>query len=125
MPVHWIPGGGIFGNSYLVGDILIDAGIFPAAIEPFRDRVNLIILTHSHFDHIAHVKEIAGMCGAKVVIHEADARGLAEISLNLSSHFGERLPAIVPDEVLRDGDTRGPLTVIHTPGHTPGQYLPL
>ena len=62
MPVHWIPGGGILGNSYLVGDILIDAGIPAAAVLAFRNRVNLIVLTHSHFDHIAHVREIARMC---------------------------------------------------------------
>jgi hydroxyacylglutathione hydrolase len=120
MPVHWIPGGGIFGNSYLVGDMLIDAGVLPMAIAPFRGRVKLVILTHSHYDHIAHVREIAQMCGAKVMIHQADTRGLFEDSVSLSIHFGEHSPGIAPDAVLRDGDTLGELTVIHTPGHTPG-----
>jgi glyoxylase-like metal-dependent hydrolase (beta-lactamase superfamily II) len=66
------------------------------------------------------VREIARLCGARVFIHEADARGLVEDSLSLSMHFGEHSPGIVPDEVLKDGEMVGPLTVIHTPGHTPG-----
>jgi len=120
MPVHWIPGGGIFGNSYLVGDVLIDAGILPAAVAPIRSRIKLVVLTHNHYDHTAHVREIAQICGARVMIHKADSSGLMDDSLSLSMHFGEHSPGIAPDALLTDGDTIGPLTVIHTPGHTPG-----
>jgi len=46
--------------------------------------------------------------------------GLIDDGKSLSMQFGSRSPGIVPDIVLSDGDTIGGLTVIHTPGHTPG-----
>jgi glyoxylase-like metal-dependent hydrolase (beta-lactamase superfamily II) len=60
------------------------------------------------------------MCRAKVAIHRADARGLSEDMLSLSINFGGRSPGIVPDILLGEGDSIGGLTVLHTPGHTPG-----
>jgi glyoxylase-like metal-dependent hydrolase (beta-lactamase superfamily II) len=120
MPVTWIPGRGYFGNAYLIGNVLVDAGVLPSAIEPHRDEIDTIVLTHSHFDHTAYVKEIAHICNASVYIHSLDAPGLTEDHFSLSHHFGARSPGILPDYLLGDGDLVGPLTVIHTPGHTPG-----
>jgi len=110
----------VWGNSYLVGSVLVDAGITPMKIEPYKDAIDTIVLTHCHFDHIAHIKEIAHMCKAKVAIHAADARGLVEDVHSLSMHFGARSPMTIPDRKLEDGDMVGELKVIHTPGHTPG-----
>ena len=59
MPVQWIPGDPVFANSYLVGDVLVDAGVTPMAVSKYRDTIRKIILTHCHFDHTAYVKEIA------------------------------------------------------------------
>jgi glyoxylase-like metal-dependent hydrolase (beta-lactamase superfamily II) len=120
MQVRWIPGGSIFANSYLIGNILVDTGVMPMAVAPFKEAIDTIVLTHCHYDHTAHVREIAHMCGAKVAIHKADARGLVEDVHSLAMHFGARSPGIAPDIVLEDGDTVGPFSVIHTPGHTPG-----
>jgi len=120
MKVRWIPGQGALANSYIFGTVLVDAGVFPMAIQPFKDEIDTIVLTHCHFDHTAHVKEIAHMCKAKIAIHRDDAGGLIDDGKSLSMQFGARSPGIVPDIVLSDGDTIGGLTVIHTPGHTPG-----
>ena len=60
------------------------------------------------------------MCKAKVAIHKSDARGLVDDAQSLSMHFGARSPGILADIVLKEGDTIGDFTVIHTPGHTPG-----
>jgi len=120
MQVRWIPEQSGFANSYIYGMILIDAGVPPMAIKPFKDLITTIVLTHCHFDHTARVKEIAHMCKAKVAIHKNDARGLADDLQSLSMHFGARSPGIVPDIVLGDGDILGELMVLHTPGHTPG-----
>ncbi len=120
MKVRWIPGESVFANSYIFGTILVDAGVMPMAVAPYKDSIDTILLTHCHFDHIARVREIAHMCRAKVGIHSNDARGLVEETHSLSMHFGARSPGIVPDIVLSEGDTIGDLTVIHTPGHTPG-----
>jgi len=89
-------------------------------VEPHRDRIDTIVLTHCHFDHIAHAAEIAHMCNAEIVIHRDDAPGLSDERRNLSVLFGARLPAIVPDTIVGEGDRIGDLEVIHTPGHTPG-----
>ena len=120
MQVRWIPEQGAFANSYIFGTVLVDAGLLPMAIKEYKDEIETIVLTHCHFDHIAHVKEIAHMCKANVAIHRDDATGLIEDAQSLSMHFGARSPGIVPDIMLKDGDTIGGLHVIHTPGHTPG-----
>lgn len=120
MPVRWIPGGGFLGNSYLVGHVLVDAGVLPTALEKYRAFIHDIVLTHCHYDHIAHVDTIARMCGARVHIHREDSPGLTSDALSLSLHFGARAPMRPPDNVLSEGDRVGDLLVIHTPGHTPG-----
>jgi len=120
MPVQWIPGRGFFGNSYLAGDILIDAGVPPTAVEPFRHRISVIVLTHCHFDHTAYLQEIANLTGAEIAIHECDAPGLVGGTDSLALHFGSRPPGVVPDLLLGEGDRVGNLLVLHTPGHTRG-----
>jgi hydroxyacylglutathione hydrolase len=120
MQVRWIPEQSGFANSYIYGTILIDAGVPPMGIKPFKDQIKTIVLTHCHFDHTARVKEIAHMCKAKVAIHKNDSTGLIDDLKSLSMHFGSRSPGIVPDVVLGEGDIIGELTVLHTPGHTPG-----
>ena len=120
MPVQWIAGGTLYGNSYIIGDILIDAGVLPMAVVPYKDAISTVVLTHCHFDHTAHVKEIAHMCRAKVAIHKQDAAGLLDDARSLSMHFGSRSPVTVPEIILKEGDMIGDLRVLHTPGHTPG-----
>ncbi len=120
MQVTWIPEQSAFANSYIYGTILVDAGLSPIVIRPYKDEIETIVLTHCHFDHTARVKEIAHMCKAKVAIHKNDARGLVDDIHSLSMNFGARSPGIAPDIVLAEGDVIGGLTVLHTPGHTPG-----
>jgi len=120
MQVQWISEGDLYANSYIYGSVLVDAGVTPMAVKPYRDTINTIVLTHCHFDHTAHIKEITHMCKAKVAIHRADATGLLDEMRCLSMHFGARAPGIVPDIMLAEGDTIGTLRVLHTPGHTPG-----
>jgi glyoxylase-like metal-dependent hydrolase (beta-lactamase superfamily II) len=120
MQVRWIPEQSAYANSYICGRILIDAGVVPMAIRPYKDNIDTIVLTHCHFDHTARVKEIAFMCKAKVAIHKYDAGGLVDDARSLSLNFGARSPGIIPDIELAEGDVIGELKVLHTPGHTPG-----
>lgn len=120
MKVGWLCSGDVWANSFISGDILVDAGVLPMAVVPFKEQIKTIVLTHCHFDHTARVKEIAHMCKAKVAIHKADARGLVDDAHSLSMNFGARSPGIVPDIILTEGDTVGDFIVLHTPGHTPG-----
>jgi hydroxyacylglutathione hydrolase len=86
-----------------------DAKPIIAALEKAGGRLDLILLTHHHSDHIAGVDEVrARFAGAKVVGAAAD------------SH---RLPKL--DQSVEEGDTvtfgNASARVIDTPGHTRGQ----
>lgn len=97
-----------------------------------------IVLTHAHRSHLGGLATLKQMSGATVYSHawEADIiageRAAQQVSwrpqdplvtyhfqiannLNLSKHR----PCPV-DQSVEDGDTIGPLVVIHAPGHTPG-----
>jgi hydroxyacylglutathione hydrolase len=86
-----------------------DAKPIIAALEKAGGRLDLILLTHHHSDHIAGVDEVrARFAGAKVVGAAADAH---------------RLPKL--DQSVKEGDTvafgGASARVIDTPGHTRGQ----
>ena len=53
MQVTWVPEQSAFANSYIYGKILVDAGLPPMAIRPYKDEIDTIVLTHCHFDHTA------------------------------------------------------------------------
>jgi len=119
-------------NSYLInGKVLVDTGMntsaLIAAIEKNIDikELELIILTHCHFDHTAAAGEIAKKSGARVAIHMEDAPLLKDDNISAASLFGRRPPVLEPDMLLEDGQRirvseDEELEVIHTPGHTPG-----
>lgn len=123
--------GKLQSNSYAVTDeesfcIIIDPGENPQALLNYirHRKVDYILLTHGHYDHIAGVNEIKGATDASVVIHHSEADFLIDPMLNLSQ--GKEKPVICewPD-ILLNGDELvkcGSLSVkvIHTPGHSPG-----
>jgi glyoxylase-like metal-dependent hydrolase (beta-lactamase superfamily II) len=120
MPVTWIQGSGFWANSFLAGDVLVDCGILPMQVAPYRDRIEEIVLTHCHYDHTAHINELRAMTGGRVSIHRLDGPNLGNDLLSSAMLFGERAPPVAVDRFLDDADRVGDLTVIHTPGHTPG-----
>jgi hydroxyacylglutathione hydrolase len=85
-----------------------------AALERAGGRLDLILLTHHHADHVAGTDEVRARFGALVVGAAADAH---------------RLPKL--DQAVREGDRvalgDAAAEVIDTPGHTRGQinfYFP-
>ncbi len=91
-----------------------DAAAVSRAIDAAGGRLDLILLTHHHDDHIAGVNAVRARYGARVVGAAADAR---------------RLPKL--DVAVREGDTvtlgGAEGQVIDTPGHTIGHisfYFP-
>lgn len=86
-------------------------------------RFKWIVNTHSHADHCGGNREFKELTGAQIVIHGADAERLANPSGFILQMFHcEASPPA--DRMVEDGERidfgREVLTVIHTPGHTPG-----
>jgi glyoxylase-like metal-dependent hydrolase (beta-lactamase superfamily II) len=106
-------------NVWVVGDdrecLVIDAPHdVPSILEAVGGReVVAIVLTHAHDDHVRVAPELAERTGAPVFLHPAEAP-LWELT-----HPGRPMPSPLTDgqEFTVAGTT---LTVLHTPGHSPG-----
>jgi glyoxylase-like metal-dependent hydrolase (beta-lactamase superfamily II) len=127
---------GIPGYLLQLKNVMIEAGVS-------FDRLNKIIVTHQDIDHIGGVKGILSEKPEVMVLaHEEDKpyiQGEKKI-VRLNPQFMERINAL-PDverlkildmfenssvkvnQTISDGEVLpycGGITVIHTPGHTPG-----
>jgi hydroxyacylglutathione hydrolase len=122
---------GVF--SYLIGDETTKEGLF---IDPADEtdrllseasacgvRITYIVNTHSHIDHVMGNKEMVKKTGAKIVIHEKDAKSLLNPPPSLLDMF-QAQPSPPADIQVKDGDDvrvgKVGVQVLHTPGHTPG-----
>ncbi len=113
---------------------LIDAGagLDNSVIESVRnlgfspEDIELIILTHHHWDHSRGAKAIKELTGCKIAIHEAGVPYLENGNLfggvNPYPRLLREKVAMEADIKLRDGDVLNigdyDLKVTHTPGHT-------
>jgi hydroxyacylglutathione hydrolase len=115
---------GMPGNGRRILKYLKGLGRDPA-------EVGYIVLTHSDIDHSGSAFELKRVTGAKVAIHEGDARRLSgeeklkEVRGIISPLFKVmakliRFRPVKPDLLLREGDEIGGFRVIYTPGHTRG-----
>ena len=117
-------------NCYLLKNgefgVLIDPGAKPDDI--FKKisglKVEYILLTHCHFDHIAGINELKKVFNADVFISAADAEGLNNPNINVSRYLTGNSFSLTADKQLNDGDVltfgKDSITVLMTPGHTKG-----
>lgn len=131
LDIRTVTGGPLEVNTYVVGPgggqecLLIDPGAEFASVEGAvcGRTVTAVLLTHAHFDHMLYALPWLER-GAKLYVHELDAPALADPELNVSGVIGAKLTLPQADVLLHEGDVVREagleLTVLHTPGHTPG-----
>jgi metallo-beta-lactamase class B len=140
----------IFGNTYYVGThglssiliassaghVLIDGALPQSApliarhVEQlgFRMRdVKVILNSHAHFDHAGGIAELQKMSGAQVIASDVAANVLRTGKVDRSDPQSRQLPAYPGSNNVEALGKRKSidlgglhLSVIHTPGHTPG-----
>ena len=134
--VKTIPLGSYMTNCYIITDIssgrtaVIDPGEYSPALEDLLrsegiEKLDYILLTHGHFDHICGVYELHKNFGGTVLIHEGDRKCLQSSEWSLcDSVEGYSQTEMSPDRELTDGDSfmlgETEISVMHTPGHTRG-----
>jgi glyoxylase-like metal-dependent hydrolase (beta-lactamase superfamily II) len=133
-----------FVYSYLVyGETitLIDTGVAGCEVQIFdsirsigRDpsEIALIILTHSHPDHIGAARAIRRATRCSIAAHHAERAWIENVEFQNQERPVPGFATLVGgsvqiDHELSDGDSiepdetrAGEMQVIHTPGHSPG-----
>lgn len=126
--------GSLGTNCYLVPSgenrcIIIDIGDGAAKLRETLESRSLtpeaILLTHGHYDHVGGVEEIRSHYRIPVYIHKADEKCLRSGQANLAYQLTDKAFIPVKEyQTVQDGDVLHigslEITVIHTPGHTPG-----
>ena len=105
------------GKGFIV-DCPYPSSILDKFIEDNKIKIEFIILTHTHFDHVSGLKYYKDKFGVDVYASE-DAKDLAEDkNFNLGYHIDNLEVPI--DHYLKDGEvfSKYNIKAIKTPGHT-------
>jgi glyoxylase-like metal-dependent hydrolase (beta-lactamase superfamily II) len=134
MILEIFPSGPLETNAYLLAcDVTKHAAVIDAPFESadallhrikkLSLSVDMILLTHSHWDHIADVSLLKESLKASVYVHKDDADNLENPGVDRLPLFFP-LKGVKPDGYLSEGQElivgKLKITVIHTPGHSPG-----
>ena len=107
------------GAEAMVIDPGAQAGQVLKKVKELGVNVKTIVITHTHPDHIGAVKAVKDGTQADVCVHADEARNLES-----PGGFGAPIQPVVPDRLLKGGDSIKVGTmnflVLHTPGHSPG-----
>lgn len=131
-----LPTEGYASNTYLltacdeaaIVDPSCETAELEKALEKSSTRLKYIILTHAHFDHMLMLDEIRAKYAVPLCIHSLDAPALSDSTRSLFAMIGYPTRTFDLAEILlEDGNELSlgseKLSVIHTPGHTPGSAV--
>lgn len=132
--VETFPAGPLGCNCSLVVDeatkraIVVDPGgdfeLIDSRLDAIGAKVDAIVHTHTHIDHVGATAAVQRKSNARACIHEQD-RFLYELLPVQAAMLGIPLPETVEMEgSLKDGSSLHAgaieMGILHTPGHTPG-----
>jgi glyoxylase-like metal-dependent hydrolase (beta-lactamase superfamily II) len=130
-----------FVYVYLIYDkeiCLIDSGVSSSEIEIFNyikktdrspEEISLVILTHSHPDHIGAIQAIKETSGCSIAAHLGEQSWIEDVEQQYRDRPIPNFHSLVGgsvkiDRILEDGDFLDlgtiRLQVFHTPGHSKG-----
>ncbi len=144
LPNIYLLGGFAYANHpnfYLIhseeGNVVVDAATVPADLELAKqhmalwgislEKVDYLLLTHSHYDHVGAAAALRSR-GAQVIAGPGDAEGI-ELADSRTAPYaaGFQLPPCKIDRVVHDGDVIEAcgfrFEVLHAPGHTNGSVI--
>jgi hydroxyacylglutathione hydrolase len=122
--------GGIFNtNAYLIqtpgGNILMDAPTGSADwIRDLGVRLDLLVVTHGHIDHVADAAKIKRACHCQVAFHKDGIPLMTDPDFYKSFGFSFETEPVQPDFLIEETpqiELCGiPFRVLLVPGHCPG-----
>ncbi len=140
MNLYTLPVGPFEVNCYLArqpdgASVLFDPGADADAIRAWLEereaRVEAILITHGHMDHVSALARISEATSAPIYMHPADARWAFGSTNQMPPYYGVPDP---PAGSIRPAGESEPIRAagleiraIETPGHTPGgvcYYIP-
>ena len=107
---------------------LVDCGDVDQILPLVDGKLQGVLLTHAHFDHIYGLNNLESLFpGVPVYTVMAGLNGLMSDKLNFSRYYGEPFIFDSPDNVklVNDGDSISlfedvEIKAVATPGHSPG-----
>ena len=94
------------------------------------DAIEVLLLTHCHFDHTGGAAALKTRLGCRIRAHEAETAFLAlgDNEVTAASWYGSRLVPFEVDDPIIGDETEIKLggriiTALHMPGHSPGSVV--
>lgn len=105
-----------------------DAGRITDALKQANLKLDTVLLTHAHVDHIGGVDELlAAWPGSVLACSEETSRRAGDPKLNLSVHMGAPVKAGPATKYLHDGEEFSAAGMkwkaVEIPGHDPGELV--
>lgn len=121
----------IWDTGTMIGAIVDPGGDVPQILEAIKQvglKVEKIVITHGHLDHVGGAADLAKELGVKIEgPHAADKFLMEGVERQAASYGLRGLKNATSDRFMIEGD---PLTiaghtfeVLHCPGHSPGSLV--